>query len=590
MDDQILDDQARSDIPQDFSKPEPVWKNFIKKNKVIIASALAVVLIIGIFWFFLSRSSTSNPPQSQNVILLVKGPNQITSGNEAEYTVVYRNGENADLVGVSLEMLYPTGFKFKSATPAPASSTGSSFNLPILKQGEDGTVVIRGKLSGSTSEEKEIRARLNYRLSNFNSEFVVSESIHTTILAPNLVLDINGPVDVVNGQDTTFSVTITNVSGNQFENLAIQLVFPVGFSFTSSTIRATKNNNYWVLGLLETGNSQSLDITGSFTGADREEKLVRADLGQIISNNFAPQIVSTASFRVIPSSLALTITAQPQSYVKLGDTITYKLAYMNRGSIGLSNLVIDVTLNGPVLELSRVSASNAIINGSQLTWKAATLSNLSILSPNERGEITFTVPLKQQLTSNLKNQTIRASASISSDEITNPTRAGDSELKLISNLDLSITGDYVSGAAPMQVGQTTVFAMTLLLSNLSNDLINTEVVASIPLPSSAWKNVIIPDSESGRLSYDPNSGKIKWKIGDLVAFTGKFTPALKVTFQLAVTPTESDRGKTMTLLSDLFATGTDTFVNQIIESVKTSLVTVTSINDEVMNLKGTSVE
>jgi uncharacterized repeat protein (TIGR01451 family) len=491
---------------------------------------------------------------------------------------------------VSLEMLYPSGFKFKSATPVPVSSSGTSYTLPILKQGETGTVVIRGKLSGGTGEDKEVRSRLNYRFSNFNSEFVVSESFHTSILAPNLVLDINGPVDVVNGQDATFSATITNVSSQNYENVAVQLIYPPGFSFSSGSIKPTKNNNYWTLGTLASGNSLSIDIKGSFTGADREEKLVRGDLGQIINNNFAPQITSTASFRVIPSSLALTITASPQSTVKIGDTINYKLAYENRGTIGLSNLVINVSLDSPLLELSRISASGAIVAGGQLTWKAATQSNLSILSPNEKGQIDFSVPLKQQMTTNLKNQIIRATANISSDEITNPTRAGDSELKLISNLDLQVTGEYVSGAAPMQVGQTTTFAMTFLLTNLSNDLNNTEIIASLPLPSSTWQNVIIPDSEKSRLTYDPNSGKIHWKVGDLPAFTGKFSNALKVTFHLAVTPSESDRGKTVTLLTDIQATGTDNFVSQTIESSEINNVTVSTIDDDVMNVKGTTVQ
>lgn len=577
--DQIFDVQTRAEMPVEIQPPNPGWKRFWNQYKVIIISVFAALLILGIVGFFLMGNGDGPEQVSQNVLLTIKGPSQTTSGNEAEYTVTYINGENADLVGVSLEMIYPTGFKYKSATPSPSSTTGTIFNLPILKQGETGNVVIRGKLSGGTGEDKELRARLHYRLSNFNSEFIVTESTKTSIQAPNLLLDINGPVDVVNGQDTTFNITVTNVSSQNFDNVGLELSYPPGFTFVSSNVQPSTSNNYWKLGPLASTNSQSIEITGSFTGGDREEKLVRADLGEIINNNFAPQIVSTASFRLIPSSLALTITASQPTYVMLGSNISYKLQYANRGSIGLKNLIVTAKIESPVVDLSRINASNAIITGNILTWKTATLSNLGVLSPSEKGEISFSLPIKNSLTTNLKNQMVKVSASISSDEITNPTRAADYELKLISDLDLSVSGEYISGASPMQVGETTVYEITLLLSNLSNDISNGEVIASIPLPPSAWNNVIMPDQEKSRLSYDPNSGKIRWKIGDIPAFVGKFTPATQVTFQLAVTPSENSKGKDIVLVRDVQAFGTDSFVNVDIKSEITKSFTTSNIDD-----------
>ncbi len=589
MDDQILDDQARAEIPVDFNQPSPGWKRFLTK-KIIIPSSIAIILIVGIFWYFLARNSTVSNPTSTNVVLLVKGPDQLTSSNEAEYRIIYRNGENADLVGMSLEMFYPSGFKFKSSSPVPTSSSGQSFNLPVLKQGQDGQVIIRGKLTGATGEDEEIKARLHYRLSNFNSEFVVEQSLHTSILPPNLTMDINGPVDVVNGQDMTFTVSFTNVSAQEFDNLAVQLVFPDGFTFTSASPAPSKNNNYWIISKLASSSSTNIEITGSFTGDPSEDKLVRADLGQIINNTFAPQISSTATFKIIPSSLSIALSAQPTDHLMLGDTINYKLVFANRGTIGLSNLIIVLNLDGPALDLTHLSVQNAIITGHTLTWKAATLSTLSVLSPNEKGEISFSVPIKPNLITNLKNQSIVASATIASDEISKPTRAADLTLKLISKLDLTTTGNYLSGAAPMQVGKPTLFAMTFLLINLSNDLSDTEVIASVPLPSSAWKAVVIPETEKDRLTYDPNSGKITWKIGLLPAFVGKFTPALKVTFQLEVNPTDSDRSKVVNLLSNVQATGTDTFVNQQIQSMNTQSVSTGTIDDDVLNTKGTTVQ
>ncbi len=590
--DKILDDKARAEMPMSFSSSpapinsEPKWKS----KTIIFASLAAVTGVILIGWYFLGGNGTTGPASS-NVILQIKGPDQITSGNEAEYRIIYRNGENADLVNVNLEMFYPSGFKFKSSTPTATSSNGNIFNLPVVMEGKDGEVVIRGKLSGSTGEDKQIKAVLRYRLSNFNSEFVVEQNLKTSILPPNLTLDINGPVDVVNSQDTTFTVTYTNVTSEDFDNLALLLAYPEGFNFSSSSPAPSKNNNYWTIPKLASGSSASIDITGSFVGNNYETKLVKADLGIITNNNFAPQLTSTATFKLIPSALSISLTSDKKNnVVELGDSISFKVDYANQGSIGLNNLTIVVNLEGTSLDMARISAPNAIVTGKTLTWKAATVPGLNVLSPSEKGELQFTVPVTENLTTNLKNQTIKATAAISSQEITKPTKAVDVVLKLGTTVALAINGDYVSGAAPMEVGKPTLFNMTFLLSNMSNDVSNTKVVASLPLPASAWKNVIIPDSEKNRLSYDPNSGKITWNIGDLAAFVGKFTPVVKVTFQLEVNPTEVDRNKTMDLLSNIQATGTDTFTGLEVKSENVRNISVSDLDDDVMNSRGATVQ
>ncbi|MBX4191665.1 MAG: hypothetical protein KW804_02610, partial [Candidatus Doudnabacteria bacterium] len=479
----------------------------------------------------------------------------------------------------------------KSSQPNSVNAGGTVYNLPPVKEAKDGEVIVRGKLSGSTGEDKQIKAVLHYKLSNFNSEFAVEETKVTNIIPPNLTMDINGPVDVVNGQDTTYTVNFTNVTANDFDNLALQVAYAPGFIFASAKPAPSKNNNYWVVPKLATNSSLSIEITGSFAGNDGELKLVKADLGQIINNNFAPQLTSTATFKLIPSALAISLTSDiKDGVVKLGNNINYQLNYSNQGTIGLNNITIVVNLEGTSLDIGRLNVRDAIVTGKTLTWKAATMPGLSVLSPSEKGELRFNVPITQNLSTNLKNQTIKASAQISSQEITKPTKATDVIAKLGTSLDLIVNGEYISGSAPMKVGQSTLFAMTFLLSNLSNDVSNTKVVASLPLPASAWKNVVVPEAEKNRLSYDPNSGKITWNIGDLSAFAGKYSPVAQVRFQLEVWPTESDRGKPMDLLSNIQAVGTDTFTSMEVKSSSTQNLSTSDIDDDVMNTKGSSVE
>jgi hypothetical protein len=179
---------------------------------------------------------------------------------------------------------------------------------------------------------------------------------------------------------------------------------------------------------------------------------------------------------------------------------------------------------------------------------------------------------------------------ITSAEVTTPIRAADVEIKLSSKLTFDVVGDFISGAQPMEVGKESVFAITFLLSNASNDLNSAEVVASLPLPSSAWTNIIIPESEKSRLQYNPTSGLIRWDVGNVPAFAGKLTPATKVTFQLAVTPSASDQGQIMKLLTDIEASATDNFTNEKLTPPQMSQFTTSDINDDQFQSTNSTVQ
>jgi uncharacterized repeat protein (TIGR01451 family) len=589
MEDQILNQDERSDMPQQiFQMPErkPWYKNF----KIIGSAILALILIAGIVYYFVMGKSSPLTPTSNQVNLFVKGPGTVSASSEAEFHIVYHNGEDADLTNVHIDMIYPSNFQFKSSTPASKTSNGQAYDLPIVRRGQDGELVIRGKLSGGTGEQKTIIAKLHYKLSNFNSNFEVDQSFSTVIQAPNLTFDVSGPVEVPVGQDTTFTVNYANVSGQDYDSVALQLTYPAGFKFSSASMVAAKSNNYWVIGKLPRNAKGSINITGSFLGQNLEDQILTGQLGQVINNTFTPQISSSATFRLKNAPITITQKAEPSDVVETGDSVNFTIYFENSGSVGLTNLVITDTINSNLVDLPRLSVYDGTITGSTITWKTATNSNLSILSPGKTGQVNFSLPIKQSLSATLKNQILKNSVSVVSSEITTPIRAQDVEIKLGSKLGLDLTGDYVSGALPMQVGKSTTFAITMTLNNASNDLNSTEVVASLPLPASSWNNVIIPDSEKTRLHFDPSSGLIRWDIGNLAAFTGKLTPVLKVTLQLVVTPSVSDQGQIMRLLSNIGATAFDSFTNQKLTTQPINDFSTSDVDDATFQSAGSSVQ
>jgi hypothetical protein len=168
--DQILDPSNRQDFPEDFNRPKAgFWEWLMKNNLLIIASVMITALIIVAGLWFL-RNKNNSSPESANVLLSIKGPDSMASGNEGEYRFIYTNAESSDLNNITLEVFFPSNFKFASSEPEPSSGNGQRYNLPVLRQGQSAEVKIKGKVIGATGETKEMRARLNFGLADYGSQ------------------------------------------------------------------------------------------------------------------------------------------------------------------------------------------------------------------------------------------------------------------------------------------------------------------------------------------------------------------------------------------------------------------------------------
>lgn len=590
MEDPILDQTTRQEFPEDFNQPKSSMMDWLKQKKFIIFPVVLLVILTVVAGLWFIRNQGQQEPEDANVMLNLKGPETLASGNEAEYRIVYINGENSDLINVTLEVFYPSNFQFAGSEPNASIANGQRFNLPLLRQGQTGEVRVRGKLSGATGETKEIKAKLTFTLSNFTSEFVVESSTRVTLSAPALEMEITGPIDVINGQNTTFTVNYKNISGKEFDAAGVELKYPEGFKFVSANPVPSRGENIWNLGKLPIDGVGKIEVTGNFIGDPGSEQQIMGSLGLILPAGLAPQIQSSARFKIQSSTLTVTQSALPATVAEWGSSIQYTLKYANFGATGQSNVVMTTKLEGASIDLAKIKVSNAIVTDNTITWKSATVPGLGLLTPNQKGEVNFTVPIKPTSSTNLKNQTIKSSTSIYSDQITSPIRGSDMEIKLASKIDMIVNGSYVSGPMPMRVGETTTFNISLLLTNLSNDVNGTEVIASMPLLAGSWANVVVPDSEKGKFSFDQNASKIRWKLGDLPAFTGKYSTAKSASFQLNVTPSEGDRGHTMVLLKDVEAVGKDTFTAEELRSTKLTQFTVSDMNDDAIEGTSSTVE
>lgn len=140
---------------------------------------------------------------------------EVASGGEVVYTLSYLNNSTAVYEDLILDVTYPQGFEFLSASPSPTSRDNIWEIGDLSRTAEPQQIEIRGRLSGSEGESKVFAARLFSRIDG--SEIVFAEDRVSVLISQSpftLSQKVNGSLaSVANlGEQLAYTVEYTNAS------------------------------------------------------------------------------------------------------------------------------------------------------------------------------------------------------------------------------------------------------------------------------------------------------------------------------------------------------------------------------------------
>ena len=105
------------------------------------------------------------------------------------------------------------------------------------------------------------------------------------------------------------------------------------------------------------------------------------------------------------------------------------------------------------------------------------------------------------------------------------------------------------------------YLVQFVLRNTVNDITGGELVATIPGASSSFDpGSVLPPEEKSRLEFNPASGILRWRFGEIFAFSGSFHDPRKLSFEIS--------SPDQVLLREIAATGHDQFTGRTVESNK----------------------
>ena len=551
-------------------------------SSVLIAAGL--ICLVGWFWWQFSHSFDTS-----KISLEIFGQERIVSGEEMNYVIRYKNNTNVSLKDAVLIFYYPDqSLPSDQNTVEEPEGLASIKNLGEIKSGEEGQAEFKAKVFGNKDARQKFWAKLAYRPESISSNFKNEAEFSNLIISVPLVLSFDLPEKIVSGQNINFALRYINSSDAEFSDLKIKMNFPEGFAFAASFPSAS-DDGFWNISRVAKKQEGKIMITGSLSGEQGDEKFFKADLGIEKDNQFIvyAQANDSSIITVSPLYVEQELFDAGQTSADLGEILNYRVKYRNTTEIPIGFVSLKVKIESQAVDFSSITSQKGFFDSNQnsVIWNSSENPELKELKGKAEGEFSFSLRLKNQLPISRfsdKNFSVLTSAILDSSddplELAGTQLRGENKfaVKINSRVVFSMKGYYNdsliknSGIAPPQAGQRTTYTVYWRLLNISNDLSQIEVRASLP-SYVQWTGATAPQGSD--ISYDWANHEVVWRVGKLSSATGILLPVKQAAFQISFIPSSSQIGQYAELVKPAKFEGEDDFTGKQVSIASESLAT-----------------
>jgi len=555
----------------EFSPEQMSKKNNSFFNKFFFSSVVFFILslILAIFIFFGGLNLIS----SSNVDIKVTGPSTIASGEELDFIVSIVNSNRTDLENTVLSLEYPDGTR--------NAFTGEIINRERVEIGNLGSNSstdrsFRVSMFGEKDSIKPIGIRVNYNVSDSNALFSKEKTYEIVINSSPIILNVNYPKEINSGQDIDLVIDITSNSVVPIENALVKIEYPYGFTYKDSSLKPFRDDALWNLGTLQDGQKKTLRVTGSLLGQNLEDRSFRVSVGSMVNNlnlDFDTDLaVEQVTIGIRRSFFNLSLKKTKEFY-NLGENVSSEIFWQNTLPERISNAKLEVVFSGNAFDRNGVSVGSGGFFRSldnTITWDKNTNGNLSEILSGVEGRFSFSNKSISNIDDirSVKNPRIDMKIKMSGERVSsgetifseeNVTIKFSSLLNLNSRSYRTIAGTSNSGPLPPKADQETTYTIAWTLTNTVNDVSGVVVSAILPVYAS-WKGEVTPDSES--ISYDPDTRRVTWNVGNVSFGTGFIYSPKQVFFKVGITPSVNQVGSSPEIIGPSSVSGNDTYTGQ----------------------------
>ncbi|MCL5007005.1 MAG: hypothetical protein M1153_02605 [Patescibacteria group bacterium] len=531
---------------------------------VLIAAAVAV----GAFYIYRGMSLRGID------LSLTNASSTVQLGTPFAVNLSVTNDSKSVINNVRVVLSLPVGL----VVPGNHNQRVIEYDLPQLASGGNYSQSYTLVAVPSFGNTDNLQADVYYSPPSVVASFDKSAGIEINVADPGYSLNLTTATSsVFSSQIFTVAAAYADNGSSTVSDLKLKFDYPTGFTQSSAEPASQSGEPVWDLGVLGSGDSGQVSVTGQVNLPDNSAFPIEASLIGTIDDQDYVLSSSTLNMTVAKSPLSLSITLNgrdPSQVVYPGETLNYLLTYANNTQVAFSDVTVKAQLAGAMIDWGSLQASPASIANGALVWDSSSLPQLASVGAGASGEVPFSIRVAGTYpvqSSGSKNFSIGVRVQASSPTVPYLINAGRTQTMAVAQAkvagQVAVTSeayfrDAASGVAnngpwPPRVGQATQYTIHWSISSYANDL-NTVVVQSV-LPAGVTFVGTVENYASSTVSYDPSTNSVVWQVGNLPANSGIISAAPQVVFQISAAPQGSDAGNYMTIFGETDVSSTDAF-------------------------------
>ena len=543
--------------------------------KFFLLSLIFFIGALGVSGYLVLKGTNTVSPQ--NIDLQVVAPSLIDGGKQASLQVLISNRNQSILQNADLIIDYPDGARDINDQTKPL--THERISIGDIPPGGQVKRTISGVFYGQEGAEQKVKVSLEYSVPVSNAVFdKVADGGTFTIGSSPVTVTIASPEEAISGQPFGIDVMVQSNATTPIDNVVVEGQYPFGFTFGKSNPNVSSGQMLWRLGTLAPGAKQIIHIDGTLDGQDSDQRVFRFSVG---SDPDQTNATLKVAFLSVPQTLtihkpfiAATITVNGQTgkniSIPVGQPVSGTINWTNNLTDSVANLELVLSLAGPVLDQTSISASSGFFQSSNstITWSKDQDATFGRVPPGASGVASFTFSTLPPSTGSTlyTNPTVSLNLAVAGtrqDESKVPesvASAASAQILVSTALLFKASAVHFSGTTPNTgpmppvAEQKTTYGIVWTITNSSNTIANGVVTATLP----QYVTYVGSDVGSG-ISYKASSRTVTWNLGDIKAGAGYSLPARVGTFQVALTPSVSQVGQNPTLTGLAHFTGQDRF-------------------------------
>ncbi|MFH1947223.1 MAG: hypothetical protein ABIJ23_03655, partial [Candidatus Magasanikbacteria bacterium] len=156
----------------------------------------------------------------------------------------------------------------------------------------------------------------------------------------DVILSISGDEEVMAGQEVNYRIRYRNLQNTPLGQANIQIRYPEGFIFESSSKPASNDtNDEWILGYLGEGDGDYIDIFGKIYGSEGQRQSFRVFLNYM-PGNFSSEFQKVATLNTEIKESPVNIQVQGPEEVIPGVEVEFLVALEAKKDIDIENIAL----------------------------------------------------------------------------------------------------------------------------------------------------------------------------------------------------------------------------------------------------------